>query len=116
MKKKIFCGIIAMILLLGCVVPAQASSEVPYVTWTMGTEGVVETQTAYTPEQLLELDLKNPEDLFFDDYTGMLYICDTGNSRIMMVDAQGKITEHTDEHLDKPTGIMITEDRIYIAE
>lgn len=116
MKKKIFCGIIVFILLLGCVIPAQAASDVPYVTWTMGTEGVVETQTAYTPKELMELDLKNPEDLFYDDFTGMLYICDTGNSRIVMVSSKGSITEFTDENLDKPTGIMVTEDRIYIAE
>ena len=109
MKKKIFCGIIAMILLLGCVVPTQAASEVPYVTWTMGTEGVVETQTAYVPETLLELDLKNPEDLFYDDLTGVLYICDTGHSRIVMVAPDGSVTEYTDDILDKPTGIMITE-------
>lgn len=116
MKNKIFCGILAIILLLGCVVPAQAASDAPYVTWTMGTEDVVETQTAYVPETLLELDLKNPEDLFYDDYTGKLYVCDTGNSRILIVNPNGKITEHTDEYLDKPTGIMVTEDRIFIAE
>lgn len=116
MKKKIFCGLIALVLLLGCVMPAQAASEVPYVTWTMGTEGVVETQTAYTPETLMELDLKNPEDLFYDDYTGKLFICDTGHSRIVIVESNGKVKEYADEHLDKPTGIMVTEDRIYIAE
>lgn len=116
MKKKIFCGLIALVLLLGCVMPAQAASEVPYVTWTMGTEGVVETQTAYTPETLMELDLKNPEDLFYDDYTGKLFICDTGHSRIVIVEPNGKVSEYADEHLDKPTGIMVTEDRIYIAE
>ena len=114
--KKIFCALIAIVLLLGCVVPANAASDVPYVTWTMGTEGIVETQTAYTPEKLMELDLKNPEDLFYDDFTGNLYICDTGHSRIVIVNANGKITEYADEHLDKPTGIMVTEDRIYIAE
>lgn len=116
MKKKLFCGIIAIVLLLSCVIPASAASDVPYVTWTMGTEGVVETQTAYMPEKLLELDLKNPEDLFYDDFTGMLYICDTGHSRIMMIAPDGQITEYTDDVLDKPTGIMVTEDRIYIAE
>lgn len=114
--KKLFCALIAIVLLLGCVVPANAASDVPYVTWTMGTEGIVETQTAYTPEKLLELDLKNPEDLFYDDFTGKLYICDTGNSRIVIVNPNGNVIEHTDEHLDKPTGIMVTEDRIYIAE
>ena len=114
--KKLFCALIAIVLLLGCVVPAQAASDVPYVTWTMGTEGVVETQTAYVPEELMELDLKNPEDLFYDDFTGKLFICDTGHSRIVIVNPNGTVTEHTDEHLDKPTGIMVTEDRIYIAE
>ena len=114
--KKLFCALIAIVLLLGCVIPAEAASNVPYVTWTMGTEGVVETQTAYTPEKLMELDLKNPEDLFYDDFTGNLYICDTGHSRIVIVYANGKIAEYADEHLDKPTGIMVTEDRIYIAE
>ena len=116
MKRKIFCALIVLLLVAGCVVPAQAASNVPYVTWTMGTEDVVETQTAYVPTKLMELDLKNPEDLFYDDLTGMLYICDTGNSRIVMVAPDGTVTEHTDEHLDKPTGIMVTEERIYIAE
>ena len=114
--KKLFCALIAIVLVLSCVVPAEAASNVPYVTWTMGTEGIVETQTAYTPEKLLELDLKNPEDLFYDDFTGKLYICDTGNSRIVIVNPNGNVIEYTDEHLDKPTGIMVTEDRIYIAE
>ena len=114
--KKLFCALIAIVLLLGCVVPANAASDVPYVTWTMGTEGIVETQTAYTPEELMELDLKNPEDLFYDDFTGNLYICDTGHSRIVIVSPDGTVTEYADDHLDKPTGIMVTEDRIYIAE
>jgi sugar lactone lactonase YvrE len=82
----------------------------------MGTEGTVETQTAYVPETLLELDLKNPEDLFYDDLTGVLYICDTGHSRIVMVAPDGSVTEYTDDILDKPTGIMITDENIYIAE
>ena len=116
MKKRIFCGILTLVLLLSCIIPANAASEVPYVTWTMGTEGTVETQTAYVPETLLELDLKNPEDLFYDDLTGVLYICDTGHSRIVMVAPDGSVTEYTDDILDKPTGIMITEENIYIAE
>lgn len=116
MKKNILCGILALVLVLACVMPAQAASEVPYVTWTMGTEGVVETQTAYVPEKLMELGLKNPEDLFYDDYTNKLFICDTGNSRIVVVNPNGSVIEYTDELLDKPTGIMVTEDRIYIAE
>ena len=116
MKRKIFCGLLAVVLLLACVMPVSAASDVPYVTWTMGTEGVVETQTAYVPEKLLELDLKNPEDLFYDDFTNVLYICDTGHSRIVLVHPDGSVTEYADELLDKPTGIMVTEDRIYIAE
>lgn len=116
MKRNILCGILALVLVVSCIVPAQAASDVPYVTWTMGTEGVVDTQTAYVPEKLMEMDLKNPEDLFYDDYTDKLYICDTGNSRIVIVNSNGSYSEYTDDLLDKPTGIMVTEDRIYIAE
>ena len=117
MKKKILCLLIVTILLLSSIPTAHAASDVPYVTWTMGTDhNVVDTQTAYVPEKLMELDLKNPEDLFYDDYTGKLYICDTGHSRIVMVDPDGTVSEFADDNLDKPTGIMVTEDRIYIAE
>ena len=116
MKRKILCAILVMVLVLSVATPAHAASDVPYVTWTMGTEGVVDTQTAYVPEKLLELDLKNPEDLFYDDFTGKLFICDTGHSRIVVVNPNGSVVDYTDEVLDKPTGIMVTEDRIYIAE
>lgn len=117
MKKKILCVLIVMVLLLSSIPAANAASEVPYVTWTMGTDGnIVDTQTAYVPQELMELDLKNPEDLFYDDFTGKLYICDTGHSRIVIVDPDGTVSEYADENLDKPTGIMVTEDRIYIAE
>ena len=116
MKKKLLTAVLALVLVLSCVIPVQAASEVPYVTWTMGTEGVVETQTAYVPEKLMELGLKNPEDLFYDDYTGKLFICDTGNSRILVVNPNGSVQEYADELMDKPTGITVTEDRIYIAE
>lgn len=117
MMKKILTGILALVLVMSCILPAQAANDVPYVTWTMGTDKeIVETQTAYVPEQLLELDLKNPEDLFYDDYTGKLFICDTGNSRIVVVNPNGSVLDYTDDLLDKPTGIMVTEDRIYIAE
>ena len=77
MKKRIFCGILTLVLLLSCIIPANAASEVPYVTWTMGTEGVVETQTAYEPIRTMirfgEETLKMPSDLRLGP-DGNLYI------------------------------------------
>lgn len=113
--KKTLLLAVAVLLLVGTL-PLEARAEVPYVTWTMGTEGVVDTQTAYTPDDVLYAGLKNPEDIFYHDETGILYICDTGHSRIVMLDRDGNVTEYADELLSKPTGIMVTDEYIYVAE
>lgn len=93
----------------------QANAEAPYYTWTEGPGGfMVHTQDAYNPGEMMEPGLKNPEDLFI--WEGKLYIADTGNSRILVMENGEVVQEITNEGLESPTGLSVTEDFIYVAD
>jgi tetratricopeptide (TPR) repeat protein len=102
--------------LLALVTPLAAAS--PYTTWTLGPGGsAFPVQDAYTPLDQIDLPVSGPEDMFFAP-DGFLYIADTGNGRIIKLDAAFEIVaEFGKEILQSPTGLYVDEDgTIYIAD
>ncbi len=116
MKIKRFIKSLAAAVLLAATIPSGSFAQEPYITWTQGPGGyVVDTQTAYSAEEVLNYSLSTPEDFYIaDDQT--MYICDTGNSRIVTVSPDGSVGEYTDENLNAPTGIHVADGHIYIAD
>ncbi len=109
------CGICIM-MILGMLLPGiRAEAETPYYTWTEGPGNfVVHTQDAYRPGEMMEPGLKNPEDIFLKD--GLMYVADTGNSRILVMQGEEILREITSEEMISPTGLSVTEDGIYVAD
>lgn len=67
--------------------------------------------------------LKDPTDLFIEPDTGDVYILDSGNSRVVVLDNKGTfLREYTGSWgkdnlpLNKPQGLFVTENDIYIAD
>lgn len=93
-----------------------AYGAVPYETMTQGPEGrMTKTQAAYVPAGILQCGLNDPEDLFVSE-DGTIYLCDTGNRRIVIVGADGALREITGEELVSPTGLYVTGEGIYVAD
>ncbi|MCM1305517.1 MAG: YIP1 family protein [Butyrivibrio sp.] len=103
--------ILAAALLTGIRVKAQT----PYYTWTQGPNGyMVHTQDAYEPDTLLNPGLKSPEDLFC--YQGRLYVADTGNARVVVIENGEIAREITSEYFSAPSGLAVTDDYLYVAD
>lgn len=114
--KKLLATLILTVGLLLTGAPGQALS--PYTTWTLGPGGsAIPTQDAYTPLDEIDLPVSAPEDMFFAP-DGSLYIADTGNRRIIRLDADFQITaEYGQELLQAPSGVFVDDSgTIYIAD
>ncbi len=90
----------------------------PYMTFTQGPDGrAVRTPTAYEPDGLIRLDLNRPEDIFFDDASGKLYIADAGNARIVVVDGTRPLRSIGEGVLSNPMGVYVAPDgHLYVAD
>lgn len=106
-------------LLLVCTLFAGADTA--YKTITVDRNGrYVETQTAYKPvesfSKIGEETLNAPADLAIKD--DRLYICDTGNARILISDLGGELTAVLGAGiLQEPTGIALADDgALYVAD
>jgi tetratricopeptide (TPR) repeat protein len=96
--------------------PAQ--SKAPYNTFTQGPGGAFYiTQDAYTPLDEIDLPVASPEEMFLAG-DGSLYIADTGNARIVRLDAAFKVAaEYGKGILKSPTGLYVDEaGTLYIAD
>ncbi len=120
-------------LLLGFLGGTMASAaELPYPTYTYSYEGEVRySPAAYTPSRSVEFGqteagaLKNPSDLVVDSQN-RLYIADTENNRIVILDetmrpvtiiAELTTAEGEATLLSKPEGVCVAEDgALYIAD
>lgn len=116
--------ITALFLLLLVLLPlGTAAASVPYYTLTIGADGdLVETQTAYEPvASYMNFDgetVKKPNDLFYGP-DGNLYIADTGNKRILVVTADGRLvkTIGSKKELYTPAGVYVDADlNVYVAD
>ncbi len=109
-----FLGLCLMLLREAHVVSAQT----PYTTVTLGPSRILfPTQDAYVPWDEVRLPLNMPEDMFFAP-DGFLYVADTGNGRILKLDAQFQIAAELGQGvLQAPSGLFVDEDStLYIAD
>ena len=125
MKKisAILCLIFAFVMVLSLPVGAAA----PYKTYTYSIEGkALHSPDAYTPTKRidstymgLDLAIKNPGDLEVDD-AGNVYIADTDNNRIVVLDRYYKVKfilddfineQGVEDALSAPRGVFITADK-----
>lgn len=118
MVKKIRLEFLIFFILFLLFFSYPAYSDVPYSAWTLNPGGkIVPTQIPYVPLNILEGNFNNPEDLFIDNY-GNIYVADTGNSRIVVINNETKkISQIGLGVLDQPTGIFVSENNdIYVAD
>lgn len=126
--KRLFLLIAAACLLA----PAGAAAEtaVPYDTYNYDYWGnLVYTPAAYVPDgKISGTDLgtaafSGPQDLFMEN--GILYVADTGNSRIVILSPEKELLgiidgfegENGPEGFKNPQGVCVTSDgRIYVAD
>ena len=114
--KRRFSLLLLSIGLLVLSLPVEAIS--PYTTWTLGPgDSLAPVQDAYTPLDQIDLPVSSPEDMFYAP-DGFLYVADTGNGRIVKLDADLQVTaEFGQEVLQSPTGLFVDEDgTFYIAD
>lgn len=97
-------------------------ASTPYKTYTVnGYDAYVETQTAYTPMGIVtkvgDESFSGASDLIVDK-SGKMYICDTGNKRIIVSDKEGNLIRIIGQDvLETPLGIYVTEQGlIYVAD
>ena len=126
MKKiKLIISLSLIITILLLVLPKTRSisaSDSPYKTFTENRDReLIETQEAYTPKSSINvvyngLSISKAEDMVIDsdDY---LYIADTGNKRILVLDnALNPIYSFGEDTLSYPRGIYKLDNNIYITD
>lgn len=87
--------ILAAALVLLCLMQGALAEEAPYAGYLYNSWGeAAECPNIFLPDgeylpvdMGLESPLKNPSDLYADEKTGLFYIADTGNNRIVVLDA-----------------------------
>lgn len=128
---KILKSIIVTLLVLLMLAPA-AFAAVPYATYTYDIDGFMAlSPDAYVPDKLidsvdltLEIPLEGVRDIFVDSHE-TVYIADTKNNRIVIVDenwqTQYGISQFYNENgvidsLSAPEGVFVNEIEIYVAD
>ena len=118
--------VILSILILATVVvfafPSMAYA-VPYTTETIGPEGgTVPTQTAYTPEGRIIIPsvgstIAAPEDMTIDEEAQLIYVADSTNSRVDVLNFSGELVATIGEGtLSQPTGVALDSTRLFVAD
>ena len=114
------------------VIALPAGAAKTYQTYTYSIDGfALHSPDAYTPiknvsspDMGLELVLDNPRDIVVDEKDNV-YIADTGNSRIVVLDRYFKFKfeimefindQGINDKLNKPQGVFVTEDIIYVCD
>ena len=133
MKKsaKILVAVLCLMMLFSTVSVFAASA--PYKTYTYSMDGTpMDSPDAYVPERTvsnfdmgLETPLETPKDLFVAP-DGRIFISDTGNNRIVVLEAdtykyQFEIVEFINEHgvpdsFTSPQGLFVDEKNLYVCD
>lgn len=133
MKKLILAVISILILSVTCLTVCAAESTLPYSNYTFSEHGasVIHSPQAYIPSGIIYGNewecgaLREPAD-FDVDQNGIVYILDTGNNRIVVLDSalglKGTINCGATDNdgntiaLNKAKGITVTTDTIYVCD
>ena len=130
MKK--FIAIVLAALSLAALLVGPASAMTPYITYTYSINGdVLESPDAYVPDVTidsiymgLEQPLADARDIEVDEDMN-LYIVDSGNNRVVVLDRYYKEKAIIDsfvnhqgvpDKFNNPTGVFISDDHIYICD
>ena len=121
-KKHLTSLILALFLVLTAPAVSAYAAATTY-TYTLevnsGEYEFVRTQDAYLPEKTVtSLGLSKPSDLVITD-DGIIYICDTGNSRIVLYDIKNNkvVNEISGAPMKTPTGVFVTRSGdVYVAD
>ncbi|MFC5649903.1 YIP1 family protein [Paenibacillus solisilvae] len=119
--NKMAISLLAACFWLGCLSPS-VYADVPYKTFTEDHHReFVRTQDAYTPvgsiEQIGNTAFSSPSDLYVDE-SDRLYIADTGNKRIVVLQPGGSLLRIIgQDQLSEPTGVFVDKNgSIYVAD
>ena len=128
--RKLLASGLAALLLFSAGTGASALQIAPYEGYTYNTWGEsVPAPAGYLPERVVYAEdigvdsLNGPEDLFV--YKDRLYIADTGNNRILVLNDQYRVVQSIQTltgpdgkptALKKPSGLYIRDDTLYIAD
>lgn len=119
LKKAASCAVALIVLLL---IPWQkVKAETAYQTYSTNSQGeFVYIQTAYTPvstiEKIGDYTMSGCADMTVNN--DEIYICDTGNKRILIGDLNGNFHRMIEaDFFQQPTGLfVVNENEIYIAD
>lgn len=124
-RKCLWCIIIVLLL-----TPAVYAFE-PYTGYTYDSnKNIMPGPNGYSPERMVTgRDInaggfKNPEDIFIDRETGLLYIADTGNKRIVVADKDFSLVKIYSAYYENgqekpfvtPTGLFVSKKGIFVAD
>lgn len=133
MLKKALMFVFAVALFIGSfsVVSSTAYASQPYTSYLYNVWGdPVPAPNAYEPKTVIrgqQLGIgpfNNPSDIVYDRKSGQVYLVDTGNSRIVVMDRSGNLVSvireldngGRKESLNEPQGIFIRDGEIYVAD
>jgi tetratricopeptide (TPR) repeat protein len=114
--KKLF-----ILLFIFLLLPIQVSATpATYYTYSFNAKSnIVRTQDAYLPYRtVLDLNLNEPQDIYIDQ-KDLLYIADSGNSRVIVYDYKTDMVKRIIENelFNSVNGVFATEDgTIYVAD
>ncbi|MHB1485054.1 MAG: hypothetical protein ACYCYI_10355 [Saccharofermentanales bacterium] len=130
--KKISTLIIVFIIIL--IIPITSMGATPYQNYVYDHNGVAQQEpqavlpaSLITGKSLGTTNLNNPQDVY-TALDGMIYIADTGNNRLLVIDSKFKLqkiisefinTEKNDlkDTFNAPTGVFVTaKNEIYVAD
>lgn len=140
-RRNLFKCIFVLLILVVCIVKfnnMEANASAPYKTMTLNRYGeLVETQDAYEPimstktitgmpvkpdtpsendKRNYDSTFNNAQDLFIDD-NDTLYLVDTDNQRIVIMDKHFNfINSFGETDLKKPLGVFVRDNFIYVAD
>lgn len=128
------CSLLICLAVLAALLPGEVSaSEVPYQTYTYDKwNNATPAPNGYIPErsfggsQLGCGDFSGPQDLYYCRHQGLVYVADTNNSRIVLLDEDMHYVSQIQEltwpdgsvhTLNKPQGVFVTDDgTVYICD
>ncbi len=124
MKKLLVLTVCILALCLSSA--AVISAETNYKTYTEDADGnLIPTQDAYIPTLGIDvfsndtdtLKLDSPTDFYYHETTEQLYVLDSGNKRIIILDNDFRLLDYfVHDDLENPLGITVSEDNIFVAD